>query len=422
SDYNNHRIQKLDSLGNFLAKWGTAGTGNGQFNNPDDVVLDSAGNIYVADRNNDRIQKFNPSGRFISKWSSVGNGVGQLNTPWGLAFDPTGDFLYVTELVNHRVQKFERFGFSFAATPNTKTVGSGDIATYSMDVTGIGANTLGTTVSFYVLSGLPSGTTWSFAPASVTPSSSGIVSSTLSLDTSPTTPVGTYTVYVEAEGGGQTRIIPITLKVIPKITLFKGMPNPFSPNANGIKDTTTITAGFTTPLNWTLNIKKGVCPGTLLVRSFTGSGTSLSRVWDSKDTGGATVTDGKYCYSLTGKDAGNVYSNPVVFTGTVDTVKPVISFVFDAPDPFQHHLGQTTSIGFTLSESAFVTIKIYSGTTLVKTLVNNVLKLSGPNSVIWDGKDNSNVLVPNATYTYKIWANDAAGNSAVQASGTSTAQ
>ena len=422
SDYNNHRIQKLDYSGNFLTKFGSYGSGNGQFNGPRDLAVDSAGNIYVADGGNDRIQKFDPFGRFISRWSSVGNGVGQLNTPWGMAFDPTGDFLYVVEQSNHRVQKFERFGFSFVANPNTKTVGSGDIAVYSIDVSGVGPNTLGATVSFAVLSGLPGGTTVSFAPTSVTPSSLGIVSSALSLDTSPTTPVGTYTVYVEAEGGGQTRIVSISLKVIPKITTFKAAPNPFSPNANGIRDTTTMTANFTTPLDWTLDIKKGLCPGTLLVRSFAGSGPSLSQVWDGKDTGGTTVPDGKYCYLVGGKDAGNVYAITVVFKGTVDTVKPVISFVSDGPDPFQHHLGQTTTINYTLSENAKVGVKIYSGATLIRTLVNNVLKLSGPNIVIWNGRDNSNVLVPSGEYTYKITAQDPAGNSAVPASGTVTAQ
>ena len=74
----NHRIQKFDSDGNFLEEWGTfcnlysvnpegctdpdgSGPlefGDGQFNLPRDVVVDTAGKIYVADHNNHRIQRF----------------------------------------------------------------------------------------------------------------------------------------------------------------------------------------------------------------------------------------------------------------------------------------------------------------------------------------------------------------------------
>jgi hypothetical protein len=62
------------------------------------------------------------------------------------------------------------------------------------------------------------------------------------------------------------------------------------------------------PLTWTLNIKKGQCPGILpIVRTFTGSGPSLSQVWDGRDTGGTIVPDGKYSYLLSGKNAGNVF-------------------------------------------------------------------------------------------------------------------
>ena len=37
------------SDGTFLAKWGSFGTGDGQFNSPADVATDAAGNVYVAD-------------------------------------------------------------------------------------------------------------------------------------------------------------------------------------------------------------------------------------------------------------------------------------------------------------------------------------------------------------------------------------
>ena len=52
----------------FVTKWGTKGSGAGQFYNPNGVAVDSSGNIYVADQINNRIQKFSSSGTFLTKW------------------------------------------------------------------------------------------------------------------------------------------------------------------------------------------------------------------------------------------------------------------------------------------------------------------------------------------------------------------
>ena len=51
-DEGNDRIQKFDSYGNFLGKWGTTGTGNGEFEEPTGIALDSSGNrnVYIVDR------------------------------------------------------------------------------------------------------------------------------------------------------------------------------------------------------------------------------------------------------------------------------------------------------------------------------------------------------------------------------------
>ena len=55
-----------------MTKWGSYGTGDGQFNYPVGVTVDSSDNVYVADFNNNRIQKFDSSGTFMTKWGSPG--------------------------------------------------------------------------------------------------------------------------------------------------------------------------------------------------------------------------------------------------------------------------------------------------------------------------------------------------------------
>ena len=51
-------IKKFDSDGNFITKWGSEGDGEGQFDIPEGIAIDSSGNVYVADTHNSRIQKF----------------------------------------------------------------------------------------------------------------------------------------------------------------------------------------------------------------------------------------------------------------------------------------------------------------------------------------------------------------------------
>ena len=43
------------------------------------VAVDSSGNVYVADSGNNRIQKFDSNGTFITKWGSTGTADGQFH-------------------------------------------------------------------------------------------------------------------------------------------------------------------------------------------------------------------------------------------------------------------------------------------------------------------------------------------------------
>jgi len=68
-DLCNDRIQKFDSNGNFITKWGNKGEKDEQFDNPSDIFIDRNDNIYVSDSDNKRIIKFNSNGKFIMKWT-----------------------------------------------------------------------------------------------------------------------------------------------------------------------------------------------------------------------------------------------------------------------------------------------------------------------------------------------------------------
>ena len=93
----------------FISQWGGAGTGNGKFNHPESVAVDSSGNIYVADFYNYLVQKFTNDGSFLTQWGGKGSGNGKFNGPCGVAVDSTGN-IYITDYVNNLIQKLANDG------------------------------------------------------------------------------------------------------------------------------------------------------------------------------------------------------------------------------------------------------------------------------------------------------------------------
>ena len=95
----------------FQGKWGTPGSGDGQFSFPAGVATDAAGNVFIADNSNNRIQKFNNSGAFLGKWGTPGSGDGQFYYPAGVATDAAGN-VFIADRYNHRIQKFSDGSFA----------------------------------------------------------------------------------------------------------------------------------------------------------------------------------------------------------------------------------------------------------------------------------------------------------------------
>ena len=98
-------IQTADAQVYFGLKFGTYGSGDGQFNSPKGVAVDSTGKIYVADMLNYRIQVFSSNGTFLFKFGTYGSGDGQFDGPYGVAVDSTGK-IYVSDLGNSRIEVF----------------------------------------------------------------------------------------------------------------------------------------------------------------------------------------------------------------------------------------------------------------------------------------------------------------------------
>ena len=80
------------------------------FNQPTDVAWDSKGNSYFSDGYvNSRVGKANARGEWVASWGSLGSGPGQFDTPHGIAVSPS-DEVYVADRGNRRIQVFNTEG------------------------------------------------------------------------------------------------------------------------------------------------------------------------------------------------------------------------------------------------------------------------------------------------------------------------
>lgn len=116
ADTANRYIKKFSSAGVFDLKFGGGGPGDGEFSMAIGVAVDSAGSVYVTDHDTspavDRIQKFVSSlggYSYADQWGVNGSTSGKFNEPSDVAVDSAGN-VYVSDRKNHRVQKFDSGG------------------------------------------------------------------------------------------------------------------------------------------------------------------------------------------------------------------------------------------------------------------------------------------------------------------------
>jgi sugar lactone lactonase YvrE len=134
-------IRKVTSAGVVTTLAGTAGYSGStdatgiaaQFNQPGELVVDSAGNIYVADTGNSTIRKIGPKGAVSTLAGVVGtsgsaNGTGiaaEFSEPFGIAVDKSGN-LYVAELGNCDIRKITSAGVVTLYSGTSGSAGSMD--------------------------------------------------------------------------------------------------------------------------------------------------------------------------------------------------------------------------------------------------------------------------------------------------------
>ena len=124
SDYSNHKIRKITSLGvvTTVAGSGILGSNDGigtaaSFNYPHGLAIDNSGNVIVADEYNHKIRKITPSGVVTTLAGSGKSGSNDTTGtgasfyfPAAVAVDNAGN-VYVGDSFNYKIRKITSLGF-----------------------------------------------------------------------------------------------------------------------------------------------------------------------------------------------------------------------------------------------------------------------------------------------------------------------
>ena len=124
TDMGNHAITIWDQNGSMIKRFGTHGSGDGQFSHPVDIAVTND-EIYVVEKDNHRVQVFDINGSFLRKWGSHGSGDTQFNQPFSISLDMNGTMVnevFIADRYNYKAKVFDANG-TFK-----RTIGSGMIS------------------------------------------------------------------------------------------------------------------------------------------------------------------------------------------------------------------------------------------------------------------------------------------------------
>lgn len=100
-------VMALD--GSYLNKIGSGGGGDGQFNLPISVAVDSQGRLIIADAFDANVQVFDSDGQFLRKFGQRGDAAGDFQLIKSVAVD-SEDNIYVVDGRMHNISIFNQQG------------------------------------------------------------------------------------------------------------------------------------------------------------------------------------------------------------------------------------------------------------------------------------------------------------------------
>jgi len=145
ADSGNHRIRKISPEGSVTTLAGSGKTGStdgsgaeASFNQPFDVAVDAAGNVYVADYSNHKVRKISPAGIVTTVAGSGENESldgastdASFSFPSGIAIDANGD-IYVSDTFSGKIRKITE-GIALTGSPSHSDIGTHEVVVVATD-------------------------------------------------------------------------------------------------------------------------------------------------------------------------------------------------------------------------------------------------------------------------------------------------
>jgi hypothetical protein len=191
-------------------------------------------------------------------------------------------------------------GITVQISPTSQSVARGQSTGFTVSITSIGGYAGAVTLSS---KGLPTGSSATFSPGSVTPKADGSASSTMTVTTSATTPVGSYTLTVTGAGD----------KVSASVTAGLTVNYPLSGSLSMTATPSSVSVGAGSTAVYALQVTRTNLPGPVTFGVYSGLPTGATATFTPNPTTGnsstvqiataATTPDGTYPLNLVGSGA-----------------------------------------------------------------------------------------------------------------------
>jgi RHS repeat-associated protein len=115
-----YSVKKREETAKHVRNFSKEGTVAGDLKAPHAISADSAGDVWVADSGNNRVDEFGPTGTYLQTFGKEGTAEGKLKSPKGIAIDSEGN-AWVADTANSNTQEW---------TPNGTGYGSGTVTAH----------------------------------------------------------------------------------------------------------------------------------------------------------------------------------------------------------------------------------------------------------------------------------------------------